>query len=245
MHWSRSLSAGKVSDPECAKPSSMRANGDWVRQMNIVSLAGRRAITQLESRDVKDPSDQARTRSATAAMADEDDNARFSRLVLPYLADAYSVARWITGNRADGEDVVQEASLRAFRSIRSTTGENPRAWVLTIVRNTAYTWLRKNRRPALVDVESLEAAERMQTVPGDEMVETPESALIAKANAADLETAISALSAPLREVVVLRDVHGLSYREIADAVDVPIGTVMSRLARGRGQVMAKIGRRAS
>jgi RNA polymerase sigma factor (sigma-70 family) len=214
--------------------------------MTIVSLsAGRRAITELERHDLKDPSNRAPAHSGTAGMADEDDSTRFARLVLPHLADAYSVARWITGNRADGEDVVQEACLRAFRSIRSTTGENPRAWVLTIVRNTAYTWLRKNRRLPLVEVESLEDAERMQAIPSDVTADTPESALIAKASAAQLEAVISGLSAPLREVVVLRDVHGLSYREIAEVIGVPIGTVMSRLARGRGQVMAKIGRRAS
>ena len=216
----------------------------WMRQMTIVSF--RTSQNATTGRD--DPQDRfgpAPVDGATARLADQDDNVLFTRLVMPHLAEAYSVARWLTGNRVDGEDVVQEACLRAFRSIRGMTGDNPRAWVLTIVRNTAYTWMRKNRRLALVDVESLEDAERLQAIPGDVNAETPESALIAKANAAQLDAAISSISAPLREAVVLRDVHGLSYREIAEVVGVPIGTVMSRLARGRSQVMARLGGKAS
>jgi RNA polymerase sigma-70 factor (ECF subfamily) len=175
----------------------------------------------------------------------EDGNARFSRIVLPYLADAYSLARWITGNRADADDVVQDACLRAFRAIWSTTDNNPRAWVLTIVRNTAYTWLRKNRPAAVVAVEDLEAVESAQATPGDADAETPETALIAKADSAQLETAIAALPATFRETLVLRDLHGLSYREISEVTGVPIGTVMSRLARGRTRVIKTIGRKAS
>ena len=175
----------------------------------------------------------------------EDDKARFARIVLPHLADAYSLARWITGNRTDADDVVQDACLRAFRAIWSTADGNPRAWVLTIVRNTAYTWLRKNRPAALVGVEDLEAVENAQAVSGDAEPETPETALIAKADSAHLEAAIAALPAPFRETLVLRDVQGLSYREIAEVTGVPIGTVMSRLARGRSQVIKSIGRKAS
>jgi len=214
--------------------------------MTVVSFsAGRRAIVKQERYDREDFSNQVPAQGGTERMADEDDGKRFTRIALPHLGDAYSLARWITGNRTDAEDVVQEACLRAFRSIRSMTSDNPRAWILTIVRNTAYTWLRKNRRLTLVEVESLEVAELAQAVPGDVTMETPESALIAKADAAQLEAAISVISAPLREALVLRDIHGLSYREIAEVTGVPIGTVMSRLARGRSQVIAKIGRRAS
>jgi RNA polymerase sigma factor (sigma-70 family) len=167
----------------------------------------------------------------------QDDHARFTRLVLPHLGDAYSLARWITGSRADAEDVVQEACLRAFRAIGGVADGSARPWVLTVVRNTAYTWLRKNRPSAVVVVEDLEAVENAQAVPGDPDSETPETTLIAKTDAAALEAAIAAVPMPYRETMILRDVQGLSYREIAEVTGVPIGTVMSRLARGRSQVL--------
>ena len=174
-----------------------------------------------------------------------DDHARFAKLVLPYLGDAYSLARWITGSRADAEDVVQEASLRAFRAINSFADGNSRPWVLTIVRNTAYTWMRKNRPATVTTVEDLEAVEAAQVDAGAPEDETPEAALIAKADAACLQAAIADLPTAYRETLILRDVQGLAYREISDVTGVPIGTVMSRLARGRNRVMKAIGRKAS
>src|SRR5580692_11239533 len=176
---------------------------------------------------------------------DQDDQARFARLVLPHLGDAYSLARWITGTRADAEDVVQDACLRAFRAIGSVEDGTSRPWVLTVVRNTAYTWLRKNRPSAVRVVEDLEAVETAQANPGDPNVETPETALIAKADAGCLEAAIASLPTAYRETLILRDVQGLSYREISEVMGVPIGTVMSRLARGRNQVIKTIGRTES
>jgi RNA polymerase sigma factor (sigma-70 family) len=172
----------------------------------------------------------------------QDDQARFARLVLPHLGDAYSLARWITGNRADAEDVVQDACLRAFRAIGGLADGSARPWVLTIVRNTAYTWLRKNRPSAVFVVDDLEAVEAAQASPGDADAETPETALIANADAASLQAAIAALPTAYRETMILRDVQGLSYREIAEVTGVPIGTVMSRLARGRNRVIKTIGR---
>jgi RNA polymerase sigma-70 factor (ECF subfamily) len=163
--------------------------------------------------------------------------------VLPHLGDAYSLARWITANRADAEDVVQDACLRAFRAIGNVAEGNSRAWVLTIVRNTAYTWLKKNRPLALVVVDDLEAVESAQVVTTQLDRETPEAALIAKADAASLETAIAELPPAYRETLILRDVHGLGYREISQVTGVPTGTVMSRLARGRAQVIKAIGRK--
>jgi len=175
----------------------------------------------------------------------ENDHQRFARLVLPHLNDAYSLARWITANRADAEDVVQDASLRAFRAIANVVDGNSRAWVLTIVRNTAYTWLRKNRPSALVIVDDLEAVESTQGITADLDQEAPETALIAKADAASLEAAIAELPPAYRETLMLRDVQGLGYREISQVTGVPIGTVMSRLARGRDRVMKTIGRKPS
>jgi RNA polymerase sigma factor (sigma-70 family) len=159
--------------------------------------------------------------------------------VLPHLGDAYALARWITGNRADAEDVVQDACLRAFRAIGSFSGDG-RAWVLTIVRNTAYTWLRKNRPSAVLAVEDLEAVETAQAIRGDPDGETPETKLIAEADAASLHAAIAALPISYRETMILRDSQELSYREIAAVTGVPIGTVMSRLARARRRVIATL-----
>src|SRR5262245_34948269 len=174
----------------------------------------------------------------------EDDQARFASVVLPHLADAYALARWLTGDRADAEDVVQEACLRAFRGIGGFAGVNARAWVLTIVRHAAYTWLGKNRSAALVMVDDLEAVEQKQArgagAFGPEP-QTAEAALIAKADARRLEAAIAELPVPFRETLVLRDVQGLDYREIAEVTKVPIGTVMSRLARARRRLMERIG----
>jgi len=176
----------------------------------------------------------------------EDEKALFARVVLPHLGDAFALARWLTGDRADAEDVVQDACLRALRGIGGFSGGNSRAWVLTIVRHTAYTWLGKNRPAALVVTEDLEAVERAEFPRGggaaETAGETPEAALIAKADAARLEAAIQKLPPPFRETLVLRDLQGLDYKEIAKVTGVPIGTVMSRLARARQRLMTAIGK---
>jgi RNA polymerase sigma factor (sigma-70 family) len=183
-------------------------------------------------------------RLATSAPADWtgglDDNSRFANVVMPHIDDAYRLARWLTGNSTDAEDVVQDASLRAFRAIRGFAGGSARAWVLSIVRNTAYSWLRKNRPAAVVTVDDLEAVELAQANPGDPDAPTPEATLLAKVDAEQLRAAISALPTPFRETLVLRDIEGLDYREIAQATEVPIGTVMSRLARARSRLAATL-----
>jgi RNA polymerase sigma factor (sigma-70 family) len=171
-----------------------------------------------------------------------DDNARFRSVVMPHIDDAYRLARWLTGNRTDAEDVVQDASLRAFRAIREFAGGSSRAWVLSIVRNTTYSWLRKNRPAAVITVEDLEAVELQHATPRDADGETPEAALIAKVDAEQLHAAIAALPTPFRETLVLRDIEGLDYREIAEATEVPIGTVMSRLARARRRLIDTLGK---
>ena len=128
-------------------------------------------------------------------MPGDDDKALFAAVVMPYLGDAYALARWMTGTRTDAEDVVQEASLRAFRAIRRYAGGNARAWVLTIVRNTALTWMAKSRPVGLVVVDDLGAVEGRQVQSGNmddwNCVVDPETEIIAKADAARLETAIS------------------------------------------------------
>jgi RNA polymerase sigma-70 factor, ECF subfamily len=171
-----------------------------------------------------------------------DDRQRFSEVVLPYLDDALSLARWLTGNIADAEDVVQEACIRAYAAIGSVRITNSRAWLLTIVRNTAFTWLSKNRPKAMVVTDD----ERLFEQAGLEMIDrseaqTPEAVLIAKADADLLQRAIAALPLSYREVLVLREIEELSYREISGVLSIPVGTVMSRLARARSLLIQRIG----
>jgi len=170
----------------------------------------------------------------------QDDHAQFARVVLPHLADAYALARWLTGDRTDAEDVVQDACLRAFRGIAGFRGDNARAWVLTIVRHTAYTWLGKNRPATLVVTDDVEGVE------GTEVARSPaaEAEMIAGADVARLEAAIEKLPPLFRETLVLRDLQGLDYRQIAKVTGVPIGTVMSRLARARRRLMTTIAKDA-
>src|SRR5260370_19072167 len=165
------------------------------------------------------------------AVTSESARRRFSEMVLPHLDDAYGLARWLTGNRTDAEDVVQDACMRALASLDTATIERPRAWMLTIVRNTAFTWLAKNRPNTVLvtdDAQLLEAAAAKAT---SGSAPNQEEALIAAADEAALESAIQALPHLLREVIVMRDLNGLSYREIASAIGTPFVTVMSRLAR--------------
>jgi RNA polymerase sigma-70 factor (ECF subfamily) len=180
-------------------------------------------------------------------MSGEDPRARFERIVQPHLGDAYALARWITGDRADAEDVVQESCLRAFRAIDGYAGGNTRAWVLTIVRNTAYTWLARNRTAVVTAVDDLAAIEHAnasanlaEAAAGGAYAANPESDLIATADAARLEAAIAALPPHFRDTLVLRDIQGLDYREIAAVTEVPVGTVMSRLARARQRLVRAI-----
>lgn len=171
-----------------------------------------------------------------------DSKTRFANVVMPHLDDAYGLARWVTGNRADAEDVVQEACLRAFRGIGGFTGGNGRAWVLAIVRNAAYDWLRKNRSSAVVNVDDIETVGHLQLADDATSAgNNPEAGLIARADEAKLKAAIDGLPPVFRDTLVLRDVQGLEYREIAAITNVPIGTVMSRLARARGRVIAILG----
>jgi RNA polymerase sigma factor (sigma-70 family) len=167
------------------------------------------------------------------------DHARFAEVFLPHLTDAYRLARWLTGSRADAEDVVQDASIKALNGIGRFGGVNARGWVLTIVRNTSYSWLAKNRPASIVLTDNFEDAE-LEARAGDGPAETPESVLIAKLEAEDLRRHVAALPAPFREVLVLREIHELGYREIAELAGIPIGTVMSRLARARQQLISNV-----
>jgi len=166
---------------------------------------------------------------------------RFGEVVLPHLDDALSLARWLTGSVADAEDVVQEACVRAYGAI-ATARSNPRAWLLAIVRNTAFTWLAKNRPKSVVVTDDDAVFEKASLEMIDRSHEmTPEALLIAKADGEQLQRAIAALPLTYREPLVLREIEGLSYQEIATVMSIPMGTVMSRLARARGLLIQRIG----
>ena len=168
--------------------------------------------------------------------------ARFSEVVMPHLGDALSLARWLTGNSADAEDVVQEACLKAYAGLAGYAGGNTRAWMLTIVRNATYTWLSRNRPRGVVTVGNLADLDEIASVHRESELEIdgPEADLIAKAETASVQAAIASLPQQFRETLVLRDINGLGYREIATMTEVPMGTVMSRLARARKLLMSKL-----
>lgn len=146
---------------------------------------------------------------------------------MPHLDAGYNLARWLAGNDHDAQDVAQEASLRAFRFFGSFRGENARAWLLSIVRNTFYTWLRKNRPlEKTIDIND-------ETMEIEYLSANVEEVNPRFADAEAVRRAIAELPVDFREIVVLREMEGFSYREIAELAEVPIGTVMSRLARAR------------
>lgn len=163
----------------------------------------------------------------------------FDELVSPHLGDALALARWLTGSLHDAEDVVQEACIRALAALNSYEGRGAKPWLLAIVRNTCFTWLSKNRLKDIVlvgtmsDVDEVQGTER-------EVAPSPEAALIRKADIAAVQSALQAVAHPFREILILRDVNELTYKEIASMLDIPIGTVMSRLARGRALLAAQL-----
>jgi RNA polymerase sigma-70 factor, ECF subfamily len=151
----------------------------------------------------------------------------FEEAVLPHLDAAHNLARWLIRQEQDAEDLVQESYLRAFKSFEGFRGGDGRAWILTIVRNTCYTWLQRGRWKAL-------------TTPFDEEIHSPETdavnpeaLFLGHAGREQLTRAIEELPVEFREALVLRELEGLSYKEIADIAGIPLGTVMSRLARAR------------
>jgi RNA polymerase sigma-70 factor (ECF subfamily) len=157
----------------------------------------------------------------------------FERLALPHLDAAYNLARWLTRNDHDAEDVVQEAYLRAYKYFATFRGENFRAWLLAVVRRAAYDWIHRNRPAEIVPAGELE----LEAVVADEH-DDPETSLMRDADKKMVNDMIAALPAQFREVVVLRELQELSYKEIAAIADVPVGTVMSRLARARTMLAA-------
>jgi RNA polymerase sigma-70 factor (ECF subfamily) len=161
--------------------------------------------------------------------------AHFEALVLPHLDAAYNLARWMARNSSDGEDVAQEAMLRAFRFFDTFRGEDARVWLLTIVRNTYLTWIRRE----LPRQNSAEFDERMHT--DLEFSLTPETQVLRQATAEQVLRAIESLPAEYREVILMREIEQLSYKEIAAVTKSPLGTVMSRISRARSMLRHLIG----
>ncbi|HEV7968722.1 MAG TPA: sigma-70 family RNA polymerase sigma factor [Candidatus Acidoferrales bacterium] len=162
---------------------------------------------------------------------------RFEQAVLPHLDAAYNLARWLTRNEQDAQDVTQESFLRAFRFYDGYRGGNMRAWLLTIVRNTCYTWLHQNRPPdfAVEFDEELHSEESSGSA-------DPEIQVLANADKETVHRALEELPEIFREVLVLREMEGMSYKEIADVASVSLGTVMSRLARARTRLRESLSR---
>ena len=181
----------------------------------------------------------------SSIVQNKDDRAVFDEVFLPHMAEAYRLAQWLTGNAYDAEDIVQDAALRAFRGIKTFGAVNARAWSLTIVRNTAYSWLTKNRPKAVVFTDDLSESEQQELEHEGPQgrVETPEEAALFKADAVAVQEALAQLPAQFREVIVLREINQLNYRDIAEITSVPIGTVMSRLSRGRQLLITLLGDR--
>jgi RNA polymerase sigma factor (sigma-70 family) len=158
-------------------------------------------------------------------------NVQIMELLNVHLDSAYNLARWLTGNNEDAQDVVQEACMRALKFASGYRGENGRAWFLTIVRNTCYTWLKQNRNLTLSpDVGNLIE----QNEDGQSNTET---IVIRRFEMETLSKAIAALPTEFREVIVLREIEELSYKEISHILQVPMGTIMSRLARARERLL--------
>jgi RNA polymerase sigma-70 factor (ECF subfamily) len=160
---------------------------------------------------------------------DPREKARFERTVLPYLDSAFNLARWLLRNSADAEDAAQEAMLRAFRFFPGFHGGDARAWLLQIVRNTCYDRLARVK-------EMTEFDEDLHGTPSP----TPEALAIARDDRERLAQALASLPPRYREVIVLRELEGCSYKEIAAITSIPIGTVMSTLSRARAQLQSAL-----
>lgn len=167
-------------------------------------------------------------------MTATDRQRRFELLVLPHLDAAYNLARWLAGNPADAEDVVQTAYLRAFRYFETWRGGDVRVWLLAIVRNSFTDWARENRSARLVFRAEPIDADHDPTPPlWTEPARDPEAQVLGELDGQSLATLVQGLAPEYREVLILREMEDMSYKQIAAVVGVPIGTVMSRLARAR------------
>ncbi len=156
-------------------------------------------------------------------MTSQDKLRRFEEQISPHLGSAYNLARWLTRNKEDAEDAVQEAFLRAYSALDNLRGNDAKPWLLTIVRNTCLTWLKRDRSP--LPTIGLEESLVHPTEPSPD----PEAAMLISSDRETVRQALERLPPEFREAIVLREIEGLSYKEISAAIGVPVGTVMSRL----------------
>jgi RNA polymerase sigma-70 factor (ECF subfamily) len=204
------MTVAKIAMALPGKPGHASEAEDFESDQKIVKFA-------VLKRDEEDPARKADLRS-------------FEALMLPHLDAAHNLARWLLRNEQDAQDVVQEAYLRAFKSFAGFHGSNGRAWLLTIIRNTSYTLLRKNRAVDLTTTfdEELHASGHESVSPATILERSEDTALVGEA--------MDQLAAEFREILTLRHQEGLSYKEIAEIAQIPPGTVMSRLARARAKL---------
>lgn len=163
-------------------------------------------------------------------MGEKEKLARFEAMILPHLDAAHNLAQWLTRNDDDAQDMVQEAYLRAFKFFDAFRGADSRAWLLTIVRNVCYTWLQQNRARETTTLFDEELHS------GDSDSSNPATLALQSADHELIRCALDQLPMEFREVVVLRELEGCSYKEIAEIAKIPTGTVMSRLARARARL---------
>lgn len=175
-------------------------------------------------------------------MADTILEARFRELILPHLDSAFNLACWLTHNRDDAQDVVQEAAMRAYKYFSGFHGDDGRVWLLRIVRNTFYTWCRDDGAAPMTEFdEEAHSLDETEAAWPEHAPSNPEAQMIRQDSDREVQQALAALPLEFREVVVLRELEDLSYKEIAAIVGIPIGTVMSRLGRGRKLLARKLG----
>jgi RNA polymerase sigma factor (sigma-70 family) len=166
--------------------------------------------------------------------SEDDTLARFKQNIVPQLDAAYNFARFLSRDADAAQDIVQEAFLRAYRSFDGYRGGDARAWIFTIVRNCYHNWLMDRRRKSRLEVDPYgkgDSEELILNISSDE--DTPEAMLVREAETQTVRFILNTMSRPLREILVLREIEELSYRQISDVTALPIGTVMSRLARAR------------
>jgi RNA polymerase sigma-70 factor (ECF subfamily) len=164
-------------------------------------------------------------------MDDDEDRRRFEMLALPHLDAAYNLARWLTHNDQDAQDVVQEGLMRALRYMSKFHGDNARPWLLQIVRHACFAWLKENRPAERLFLDDDD--DSLHEIAAPARYE-PQAVALRNSERVEINAAIAALPVGYREVLVLRELEDLSYNDIARIADIPLGTVMSRLARARG-----------
>ena len=169
-------------------------------------------------------------------MPEQSELRRFEQVMLPHLGAAYNLARWLTRDEHEAEDIVQESYLRALRFFGGFRGSDGRAWLLTVVRNTCFSWMKTVRAHALPPFDEMTYSPECEALEPSQLFER-------QANVEEVRSAVEQLPVEFREVLVLRELEGMSYKEIAAVIDIPMGTVMSRLTRARRRLQDILSRK--